>query len=345
MKKEKMTYKDAGVDIDKAAEVVKRAKRLAKRTSRKGLIAGIGGFGGLFKIDKEQFEEPVLVSSIDGVGTKLKVAVMAGRHDTIGMDIVNHCVNDIVVQGAQPLFFMDYVGMGKIEAGVFNKIMEGIVKSSEAAECVLLGGETAEMPGLYSDGEYDLVGCITGIVDKKKIIDGKDIRPGDKLIGLRSTGLHTNGYSLARKVLFVRGRFAVNDYVPELGKTIGEELLAPHKSYGPIIAGLLKKFKIKGMAHITGGGFIDNIPRMLPKGCSARIHKNSWKMNPVFKLLSSLGNIDEMEMYKAFNCGIGMVLAAEESRAQDIAREIEKNKDEGFIIGEVIKGNKDVKFA
>ena len=345
MRKEEMTYKDAGVDIDEAAKVVKRVKKLAERTHKKGLISGIGGFGGLFKIDKEKFEEPVLVSSIDGVGTKLKVAVMAGRHDTVGMDIVNHCVNDIVVQGAQPLFFMDYVGMGKLEAGVFNQIMGGIVKACEAAECVLLGGETAEMPGLYSDGEYDLVGCITGIVDKKNIIDGKDIKPRDKLIGLRSTGLHTNGYSLARKVLFVKGRFAVNDYVPELGKTIAEELLVPHKSYGPLILNLLKKFKIKGMAHITGGGFIDNIPRVLPEGCFARIHKNSWEINPIFKLLSSLGNIDEMEMYKTFNCGIGMVLVVEEGKAQDIVEEIEKNKGEGFIIGEVLKGNKDVKFA
>ncbi|MCK9555340.1 phosphoribosylformylglycinamidine cyclo-ligase [bacterium] len=343
--REKMTYKDAGVDIDLSSRAVERIKKIAKRTHKHGIISGIGGFGGLYELPKNKYEEPVLVSSIDGVGTKLKVAVMAGKHDTVGMDIVNHCVNDIVVQGARPLFFMDYVGMGKLEKTVFDQIIDGIVTACDKSDCVLLGGETAEMPGLYGEGEYDLVGCITGIVDKKKIIEGKEIKPGDKIIGLQSTGLHTNGYSLARKVLFVKGQFAINDNIPELGRTVAEELLMPHKSYGNLILSLLEKFKIKGMAHITGGGFVDNIPRMLPGDCSANIFRNSWKVLPIFGLISSVGNIDEIEMYRTFNCGIGMVIVVEAEMADDILAEIKKQKEEGFLIGEIAKGNKIVNFV
>ncbi|MDD5644522.1 MAG: phosphoribosylformylglycinamidine cyclo-ligase [bacterium] len=340
-----MTYKDAGVDIDLSTQTVERIKEIAKKTHKHGIISGIGGFGGLYELPKNKYKEPVIVSSVDGVGTKLKVAVMAGKHDTVGMDIVNHCVNDIVVQGARPLFFMDYVGMGKLDKNVFNQIIDGIVKACDESDCVLLGGETAEMPGLYREGEYDLVGCITGIVDKKKIIDGRNIKPGDKIIGLQSAGLHTNGYSLARKVLFVKGQFAINDNIPELGRTIAEELLVPHKSYGKLMLSLLERFEIKGMAHITGGGFVDNIPRILPDDCSAKIFKNSWKVLPIFGLLSSVGNIDEMEMYRTFNCGIGMTVVAGPESAEDIIREIKKHREECFLIGEIEKGNKTVNFA
>ena len=293
-----MEYRDAGVDIDAGNETVRRIKSLARSTFVPGVLSEIGSFGGLFRLDRDRFQDPILVSSADGVGTKLKVAFLTGRHDTIGADLVNHCVNDILVQGAEPLFFLDYLAAGRICPTVAEQVVSGIAYACRENGCALLGGETAEMPGFYADGEYDLAGFIVGVVDRPKLIDGRAIAPGDLVIGLPSNGLHTNGYSLARRVFFDTLHWKPDTFVNELNATIGDALLASHRSYLAIVRPLLELQCIKGLAHITGGGITDNLPRILPDGCAAEIDRRAWPMPPIFTLLQERGRIATDEMFR-----------------------------------------------
>jgi phosphoribosylformylglycinamidine cyclo-ligase len=331
-------YARAGVDIDLGNRVKSTLPKLLQATHRREVLGKVGGFGGLFALDTRKYRQPVLVSSVDGVGTKLKLAFAMDRHDTIGQDLVNHCVNDIAVLGAEPLFFLDYLGTGKLEPRVFTDIIRGFAKACAENGCALIGGETAQMPGFYQAGEYDVSGTIVGVVEKSKLLDGKKIRPGDTIIGLGSSGLHTNGYSLARKVFFEDMKLKPTTYVPELRNRIGDELLNVHVSYGPLLQVLLKKFKIKGLAHITGGGFIDNIPRVLPKSCDAVIHKGSWEVLPIFQLLRSSGTVPEQELYQVFNMGIGMVLVVGAGDAQRVLKVARSNKWGAWVVGEIVRG-------
>ena len=338
-------YAKAGVDIDLGNRVKATLPELLARARRPGVLGKIGGFGGLFALDKRRYRQPVLVSSMDGVGTKLKIAFAMNRHDTVGQDLVNHCVNDIVVLGAEPLFFLDYLGTGKLEAGVFEDIIKGFAKACAENRCALIGGETAQMPGFYQPGEYDLSGTIVGVVEKTAILGGRDVKPGDAVIGLASSGLHTNGYSLARKIFFEQLRLKPDCFIPELGCKLGDELLKIHISYGPAILALLKRFnrpgcprKIKALAHITGGGFVDNIPRVLPKRCDVVIRKGSWPIPPVFQLLAKHGRLDEAELYQVFNMGVGMVVIVENSSAEAITRAFKAKGHQAWLIGEVVKG-------
>jgi phosphoribosylformylglycinamidine cyclo-ligase len=342
--KKRMDYKSSGVDIAAADRAKERIKNLAKSTFTPQVLKGIGGFGGFFSFRKSEYKDPVLLSSVDSVGTKLKVAFMMRKHDTVGEDIVNHCVNDILVHGARPLFFLDYIGTGKLSPDVIEQIVEGLSRACKKAGCSLVGGETAELPGFYRKDEYDLVGFVLGVVEKKEIIDGSKIIPGDQVIGLESDGLHTNGYSLARKVIFDRGRFEVDDYVKELRTTVGKVLLKPHKCYAPLVFKLLKKFRIKGMAHITGGGIEGNLNRILPRNCDARVSVNSWKIPAVFDLIQDIGNIENHEMYKVFNMGIGMILVAPKNEVAKILRHISSLKETAFHIGEISSGKGKVRL-
>jgi phosphoribosylformylglycinamidine cyclo-ligase len=300
-----ITYSDAGVDIDAATRATDRIKELARRTFNQRTLSEIGSFGGMFDGAFPQLKQPVLVASADGVGTKLKIAFMSGIHNTIGRDLVNHCVNDILVQGARPLFFLDYIATGKLLPEVVAGIVEGVANGCRENGCVLLGGETAEMPDFYSAGEYDIAGFIVGVADREKVIDGKSIVSGDILLALPSVGLHTNGYSLARKLFFEVAGYAVDTRLDELGTTVGEALLQPHVSYLKPLEGLLDAGQIKGLAHITGGGLTDNIPRILPHACAVKIAKGSWPVLKVFKLMQQIGNVPEQEMYRTFNMGVG----------------------------------------
>lgn len=308
-------YRSAGVDIDAGNAVVRRIRSLARGTFTSGVISEIGSFGGLFALSAAALRDPVLVASADGVGTKLRIAFLTGVHDTIGQDLVNHCVNDILVQGAQPLFFLDYLATGRLDPDVAVKIVEGLARACRENGCALLGGETAEMPGFYAHGEYDVAGFIVGAVERARVIDGTRIRPGDVLVGLPSAGLHTNGYSLARQIAFDRLRLAVHDRVPELGVTLGEALLAPHRSYLRLIQPLLGDDLIKGMAHITGGGITDNLPRILPAGTSALVTVGSWQVPPIFSWLQRSGRVPFEDMWRTFNMGIGLIVVAAESDA------------------------------
>ena len=303
-----MDYRDSGVDIDAGNEVVRRIRGIARSTFTPAVLSDIGTFGGLFQFDSARFREPVLVSSADGVGTKLKVAFLARRHDTIGIDLVNHCVNDILVQGAEPLFFLDYLATGRLSPDVAVDVVRGLADGCRENECALLGGETAEMPGFYANGEYDLAGFIVGVVDKERVITGAGISEGDALIGLPSSGLHTNGYSLARAILFDRLSITVEDYVEAIGSTVGDALLRPHKSYLHPLRPLLRRNIIKGMAHITGGGMTDNLPRILPRGTSARVETTAWEVPALFRFLQREGRVTRDEMYRTFNMGIGLIL-------------------------------------
>jgi phosphoribosylformylglycinamidine cyclo-ligase len=315
------------------------------------VLGKVGGFGGLFALDCRKYRQPVLVSSVDGVGTKLKIAFAMDRHDTIGQDLVNHCVNDIAVLGAEPLFFLDYLGTGKLEPRVFSQIIRGFAKACTENGCALIGGETAQMPGFYQPGEYDVSGTIVGVVERARMLDGKAVRPGDAVIGLASSGLHTNGYSLARKILFEQMRLKPSSRLPELKGSIGEELLRVHVSYGPLIQNLLKKFNrgagraIKGLAHITGGGFIDNIPRILPRSCDVVIRKGSWDVLPIFQILSKTGSVPEEEAYQVFNMGIGMILIVSPDKAEGVQSFIKRQKQKAWIIGEVVKGTGKARLA
>ena len=341
-----MDYKTSGVDIDAGNETVRRIKQLAKSTFTPGVLSEIGSFGGLFKLDTSAWTEPVLVSSADGVGTKLKVAFMANQHNTIGVDLVNHCVNDILVQGAVPLFFLDYLATGKLLPDVAEQIVHGLARACQDNGCALLGGETAEMPGFYHDGEYDVAGFIVGAVDRARLIDGKSITAGDVLIGLPSNGLHTNGYSLARKIVFEELKLKVDTHVPDLGETVGQALLRPHRSYLPVIKPLLSKGQIKGMAHITGGGITDNLPRVLPPGTAARVNRTSWRVPAIFRWLGESGRVPEYELRRALNMGIGMILVVGKNDVdavrQDLLNAGEANR---LVIGEIVAGEPSVEYA
>jgi len=325
---ERGTYREAGVDIDAADRMVKVAHKQARATFTPEVIGDLGFFGGLFEL--KGYKEPVIASSTDGVGTKLKIACALDKHDTIGMDLVNHCVNDILTCGATPLFFQDYVAMAKLIPETLKSIIEGMAHALAEVGCALIGGETAEMPGLYPEGEYDLVGFIVGVVEKRNIIDGSSIKAGDPIIGLPSSGLHTNGYSLARKA-FNAERLTLNTFYPELGRTLGEELLEPHRCYHHLLKSLIPQ--IKGIAHITGGGIYGNLPRILPQGLAARIDKEAWEVPPIFWLIKQRGNIEEQEMFRVFNMGIGMAVVTAPGDAAMLMREIPGAR----FVGEVIK--------
>ena len=344
----KKAYARAGVDIDLGNQVKSTLPQLLAATHRPGVLGKVGGFGGLFALDPRRFKQPVLVSSVDGVGTKLKIAFALDRHDTIGQDLVNHCVNDIAVLGAEPLFFLDYLGTGKLEPRVFKEIIRGFAQACAQNGCALIGGETAQMPGFYRPGEYDVSGTIVGVVERARMLDGKAIRPGDVVIGLASSGLHTNGYSLARKIFFEQMRLKPSSYVPELKNRIGDELLKVHVSYGPLVQKLLKRFNgttnsskalsIKGLAHITGGGFVDNIPRVLPKSCDVLIRKGSWTVPAIFQILQERGKVSDHELYQVFNMGIGMVLITSASELSAVLKCVRAQHFEAWAIGEVVRG-------
>jgi len=342
-------YARAGVDIDLGNQVKAALPRMLQATHRPEVLGKVGGFGGLFALDVRKYRQPVLVSSVDGVGTKLKLAFALDRHDTIGQDLVNHCVNDIAVLGAEPLFFLDYLGTGKLEPRVFRDIVKGFAKACAENGCALIGGETAQMPGFYASGEYDVSGTIVGVVEKSRMLDGKSIHPGDAVIGLASSGLHTNGYSLARKIFFEQMRLKPDTYVPELRNTIGRELLRVHVSYSPLIQKLLKQFGvrrvIKGVAHITGGGFVDNIPRVLPNGCDVVIRKGTWKVPPIFRLIQTKAGVPEAELYQVFNMGIGMVVIVAAQRAAQMLSAIRARRQRAWLIGQVVKGRGAVRVS
>ena len=337
-----ITYSDAGVDIDAATRATDKIKELARRTFNERTLSEIGSFGGMFDGAFPGLKQPVLVASADGVGTKLKIAFIAGVHNTVGRDLVNHCVNDILVQGARPLFFLDYIATGKLLPEVVAEIVAGVANGCRENGCVLLGGETAEMPDFYATGEYDIAGFIVGVADREKIIDGKGITPGDVLLALPSVGLHTNGYSLARKLFLEVAGYKVDTRLDELGITVGEALLQPHLSYLKPLDGLLDSGMIKGLAHITGGGLTDNIPRILPNACAVEIDKGSWPVLPVFKLMQEIGNVSDAEMYRTFNMGVGMVVvcAAQDQVAIDF--HLQQQGMKAHRIGRVTEGQHQV---
>jgi phosphoribosylformylglycinamidine cyclo-ligase len=365
MKKQK-AYAAAGVDIDLGNQVKATLPQLLATTHRREVLGKVGGFGGLFALDVKKYHEPVLVSSVDGVGTKLKIAFAMDRHDTIGADLVNHCVNDIAVLGAEPLFFLDYLGTGRLEPHVFTEIIKGFARACAANHCALIGGETAQLPGFYQPGEYDVSGTIVGVVEKSRMLNGqKTVRRGDMIIGMESSGLHTNGYSLGRKIFFEQLELKPSSRVPGLTGTLGEELLKEHISYGPLVQKLLKKFNrvsaaaareteanpkksaafspttpqsIRAFAHITGGGFVDNIPRVLPKSLDAVIQKGSWDMLPIFQIIAEKSGVPDEELYQVFNMGIGMVAIVAADAADAALKFIRAQKHSAWIIGEVVKG-------
>ncbi len=330
-----ISYRDAGVNIDEADRAVGAIRKMARATFTKGVLTDIGSFGGCFALPK--MKQPVLVSSVDGVGTKLKVAFAAGRHDTVGEDLVNHCVNDIAVQGARPLFFLDYLAVGKLEAGVAAQVISGIARGCAANGCALIGGETAEMPGMYLDGEYDIAGTIVGVVEKKEILNGSRTKAGDLLIALPSTGLHTNGYSLARKLLFDVAGLRLESILLETGTSLGDELLKVHRSYLKAISTLVRASAIQGAAHITGGGITDNLPRVLPKGLAAAIDTKSWTVPPLFELLRVIGNVPVADWRRTFNLGVGMILVAPKKKADAALRSLQRAGETPWIIGEIVE--------
>ncbi len=336
--KKPVTYEDAGVNIDAGNRAVELMKQSVSSTFRPGVLTGIGGFGGLFALDTTRYKQPVLVSGADGVGTKLRVAFMLDKHDTIGIDAVAMCVNDILTLGAEPLFFLDYLAVGRLQPDKVAEIVSGVAEGCKQAGCALIGGETAEMPDFYSNGEYDIAGFAVGVVDREKIIDGKSIVPGDALIGLPSSGLHSNGYSLARRVLLEGAGYRVDQVHPGLGRTVGEELLEPTRIYARTVLPLLDRFDIKGIAHITGGGLLENVPRMLPPGTSARIETGTWETPAVFNIIAREGPVDMLEMYRVFNMGIGMVLVVAEEKAGEIIQALNEAGENALVIGRVIAG-------
>jgi len=337
-----ISYKDAGVDKEAGYRQVELIKNIVKRTHTKDVLTNIGGFAGLFKLDTNSYKEPVLVSGTDGVGTKVKIAFMMDKHNTIGEDCVAMCVNDILCQGAKPLFFLDYIATGKLIPEKMADIVEGIANGCIKGECALIGGETAEMPGLYKAHEYDLAGFCVGIVDKERIIDGSNITKGDIIIGLPSSGVHSNGYSLVRKVVFEKNNMAIDEFIPELGTTIGEELLKPTRIYTKTVRALVENFNVKGMAHITGGGFYENIPRIIPEGLTACIHTDRIDTPEIFKLMQKWGNIHIEEMYSTFNMGIGMVVIVSKEEAEEILNLLEEQGEKGVLLGEIEKGQEKI---
>jgi len=335
-------YAGAGVDIDEMMTALSAVKSMVKRTSVKGVLSNIGSFGGLFQ---SPGKNEVLVASTDGVGTKLSVAVKAKRHDTVGRDLVNHCVNDILVQGARPLFFLDYLGTSRLSASMFRDVVRGLSRACRENGCALLGGETAEMPGLYPEGEYDLVGTVIGAVPRRSLVTGSSIRAGDMLIGLRSTGLHTNGYSLARKIVFEKARLGLDDTFPGTTRTVADSLLAVHKSYLRPVQKLMQRVTVRGMAHITGGGLVDNIPRILPKGVTAVIDRGSWKVPPLFSFLQEAGRIDREEMYRVFNMGIGFAVVVRQKDVETTLSLLRKCRTAPRTIGRIETGDGGIAFT
>ncbi len=331
-----VTYRDAGVDITAGNQAVDLIKQRVKATWRPEVLTEIGGFGGLFALNPSQYREPVLVSGTDGVGTKLRVAHALNRHDTIGIDAVAMCVNDIVVSGAEPLFFLDYLAVGKLQPEQVAAIVAGVAEGCRQAGCALIGGETAEMPGFYAENDYDIAGFVVGVVERSEIIDGSKIQAGDSLIGLASTGLHSNGYSLARKVLLELAGFSLEEYRPELGKTVGEELLVPTRIYVRTIRNLLQEqFPLRGMAHITGGGLLENVPRILPAGLSAHFKSGTWPVPPVFSLIQEKGPVAQREMFRTFNMGLGMVLVVPSAVAAEILAYLQGQGESAYLVGQI----------
>jgi phosphoribosylformylglycinamidine cyclo-ligase len=343
--KKAITYADAGVDIERANRTKQRIKYLAHKTFTRGVLSEIGGFGGLFALDRKKFRDPVLVSSVDGVGTKLKVAFEMDFHHTVGADLVNHCVNDIAVQGATPLFFMDYLATGKLEPDVAEKVITGITEACSHNSCALIGGETAEMPGFYPPGEYDLAGFIVGVAERGQIITGKKVHEGDVLLGLPSNGLHTNGYSLARKLLFSVAGYAPETYVNEIKNKVGAELMRTHKSYWPVVKRLLDGESVTAMAHITGGGITENLPRVLPRGVGAVVEMGTWPVLPVFEHLQKLGNVPQEEMMRTFNMGIGMVLVVPPKKFKKVQSVLDRAGEKGHVIGRIVAGERKITYT
>ena len=334
-----MDYKASGVDIDAGNEAVRRIRSLARSTFTAGVLSDIGSFGGLFRMEPGRYKEPVLVASADGVGTKLRVAFLSGRHDTIGADLVNHCVNDILVQGAEPLFFLDYLATGRLAPAIAEAVVSGMAHACRENDCALLGGETAEMPDMYTPGEYDLAGTIVGVVEEDRLLDGRAIRPGDALVALASSGLHTNGYSLARRIVFDHLKLDVGSYVDELQQTVGDALLEPHRSYLPIVQPLLDGGRIKGMAHITGGGITDNLPRILPHGTAAIVDASSWPVPPIFRWLQQAGSVPADDMMRTFNMGIGLIIVSSRDNAEALMGELAaRGGRDARVIGEIVAG-------
>src|SRR5215472_13099936 len=334
-----MKYADAGVNIAVADDAKQRIRHLASRTFTPAVLGGIGGFGALFSLDHKKLKEPVLVSSADGVGTKLKIATAMGVHSTVGGDLVNHCVNAILVQGAEPLFFLDYLAMGKLEPNVIEQLVDGMSRACRKAGCALIGGETAEMPGFYPAGEYDLAGFIVGIVERKHILTGKNVKPGDTLLGLPSAGLHTNGYSLARKLVFEVAKLKPETYVADVGNKIGAELLKPHLCYAPALKNLIAKGWVSALAHITGGGIPGNLPRVLPSGVQAQIDLASWPVPSIFRYLAKVGKIEADELLQAFNLGVGMILVVPPQRVTAVEADLKRRREKFFRIGRIERGD------
>ena len=339
------TYKQSGVDIDACNEFVRRIKPLVRATFRPEVLTDLGGFGGLFKLQTEKYKEPVLVSGTDGVGTKLKIAFLMDKHDTVGIDLVAMCVNDIAVSGAEPLFFLDYFATGKLAVSKGEAVVRGITEGCRQAGCALIGGETAEMPSFYPEGEYDLAGFAVGVVDKSKIIDGSTIKPGDVLVGLASTGLHSNGFSLARRALFEDGGLNVRSKLVDLDRPLGDVLLTPTRIYAKQVLTMVAEFPVKGIAHITGGGLTENLPRVFPGNCRAHLRRGSWPVPPIFSLIRKIGRVDDAEMHRVFNMGIGLVVIVPARDAESVIAKAATLGDKGYVIGEMVSGEPGVEYV
>jgi len=340
---EKLSYKKAGVDISLGNKFVQQITPMVRKTFRPEVVSDLGGFSGLFKLKK--YKDPLLVSGTDGVGTKLKIAFMLNQHDTVGIDLVAMCVNDLIVTGAEPLFFLDYLASGKLQLKRSIDILRGIIEGCKDAGCSLIGGETAEMPSFYEKGEYDLAGFAVGVVEKRRLVTGQGIRPGDQIVGFSSTGLHSNGYSLARKIIFDKTKLNLGTKIPELGNTLGRVLIRPTRIYVKTVLQLMKRFKVKGMAHITGGGITENLPRILPKNCQAVIRRESWEIPPIFPFIQKLGKVDEDEMYRDFNMGIGFILVVHKDEANRVISSANRLGEKAYLIGEIRKGRNVVQYG